>query len=347
MDTRTEIENQLGGPLTEYEWQGIEAAGDAQDIALDLKSVDDIAKRVRTQRRAIRPSRTSISPEVDVDAGEIAPEGQLSERAELLATVYVKCAAAYPGAQELKTQIAGTRRGRNEEALADWIDRQYFKALGVSRKSGKAAMAAVESLRAKGEDLVEILDHRWVPATSLLGQATILAEDLADMFMWDPDDALRWLVCGGDAPVPWFFSWEMNVTHNHLARNDWTDTLTRLTLRLDPTLKPEEVAAYYSQIRSFYLEGERLRSLDGKALALARFYLERQDNPTGWDGWRRRWNAGPGERVGQKYRGDAVGLNSFRRAVQSAYERLVWVGWWTGDEDPRARDWEHPDAGES
>jgi hypothetical protein len=251
----------------------------------------------------------------------------------ILAAIYAAMAEDNPMVCGLRELLDASRPLPDATGLAGWIGDRHFSALDVERGDNDAARTALERIRSAGEQLVTITylhkeqpTRLLVPAATLLGQIAINSERLADEYRWNSWDATRWLICGGTPPVPWVVRWRSEIRYSFTANFDATDTTTRLTLEIDPTLTPAEVAVAYSHARSAIFPRDRLRSLDRKALALAAFYLKQQENPPTWEAWRKRWNAGPGRKHGI-YRGDGGGPWNFPRDVRSAYERLVKVGW--------------------
>ena len=99
------------------------------------------------------------------------------------------------------------------------------------------------------------------------------------------------------------------------------DVTSRVTITLDPTVTPEQLAAWWRDVRHRMLP-RRYRPQQIKALRLARF-AARSSPDTTWDQDRRRWNAGISE-THPHWRYDDVA--NFRRHLKEAVRRLLYVG---------------------
>ena len=93
---------------------------------------------------------------------------------------------------------------------------------------------------------------------------------------------------------------------------------SRITMEIDPTLTPGEVAQRYKNLRA-PLVGARFRSMSEKHLRLAKFYGGHKPEDTTWTTLMNRWNHGEG-RDWMYNR-----FETFARDCKQAWERLM--GW--------------------
>ncbi|PZR80378.1 MAG: hypothetical protein DLM65_08045 [Candidatus Aeolococcus gillhamiae] len=345
-DCRAEIERELRGPITDAVWAWLEDESYTDDIEWQEGGAKGAAEAVRKHRRVFRTTRQPI------DHVERAPKGWQEDRIRQLARVYTQLAEQELSVRHLRAKIDGLSRraalrkaGREKAtrevagtpepaALVTWIIDRYYRALNI------AADADADAVRTALVPHLGTLPELWyrdgdevrvvaVPAGSLLGEVAKVAAELADRYRWSPWDATRWLVCGGDSPVPWVFRWKPELRGLH--RGEITDTTTRLVLEVDPAFTPSDVAAAYGRARATIYSGVRVRPLDDKSQALARFALDHGygDGKPPWEDWRKQWNAGPGRKRG-RYGSHDDGPRSkwrFRRDLHSAWGRLTRVGW--------------------
>jgi len=91
---------------------------------------------------------------------------------------------------------------------------------------------------------------------------------------------------------------------------------SRITMEIDPTLTPREVAQRYKNLRA-PLVGARFRSMSEKHLRLAEFYGGHKPEGTTWTTLMTRWNHGEGR--DWRY----TRFETFARDCKQAWERLM------------------------
>ena len=91
---------------------------------------------------------------------------------------------------------------------------------------------------------------------------------------------------------------------------------SRITMEIDPTLTPGEVAQRYKDLRA-PLAGARFRSMSEKRLRLAKFHGGHKPEGTTWTTLMTRWNHGEG----RDWRYDR--FEAFVRDCKQAWERLM------------------------
>jgi hypothetical protein len=143
----------------------------------------------------------------------------------------------------------------------------------------------------------------------VLNDLRYLSETLAGRYGWQPGQATEFVLTGA---TPAISSFEVGVKMRMSI-----PALSRVTLTVDPTLSPREVAEYYRQYRQQVL-GRRHRSLSEKHTALALFMSFRPLGETyaeamkAWNKEYRKW------RYGQE--------TNFGRDAQVARRRLLTPG---------------------
>ena len=93
---------------------------------------------------------------------------------------------------------------------------------------------------------------------------------------------------------------------------------SRISMEIDPTLTPGEVAERYKKLRSSFI-GVRYRSMSEKHLRLAEFYRGHKPEGTTWTALMDKWNCS--QRRGWEYNR----FETFARDCKRAWERLM--GW--------------------
>ena len=91
---------------------------------------------------------------------------------------------------------------------------------------------------------------------------------------------------------------------------------SRITMEIDPTLTPEEVAERYKKIR-VSLIGARYRSMSEKHMRLAEFYGGDKPEGTTWTALMTKWNHC------QDRNWNYVRFETFARDCKQAWQRLM------------------------
>ena len=123
-----------------------------------------------------------------------------------------------------------------------------------------------------------------ISATGKLERLRLLSEALATRFSWRPVQATMFVLTGA-APVVTLTRFDYHLRQPAAA--------SRITMTIDPTISPAEVAGRYEKARQGVLGG-RYRNLSDKHLKLAIFMADRPDNETlkhSMSAWNRRFPA--------------------------------------------------------
>lgn len=153
----------------------------------------------------------------------------------------------------------------------------------------------------------EWIHHAVTAHGGVLETLRALSERLAKFHGWHPA-AASVFVLTGDAPPPRRIVWRARGDTSPFAR-------LALTIEIDPTLPPQELAKSYAAMRRQFITGERTRRLSEKHLRLALFVVERPEGEP-WSNRMKAWNkAAPKWR----YRHES----NFRRDAAKVRQRLL------------------------
>ena len=159
----------------------------------------------------------------------------------------------------------------------------------------------------------ESADDQWVRRVRVrhggtLDRLRILGKSLARRFAWHEARATTFVLTDMSPPLSSLrggFRMELSQPIS-----------SRITMEIDPTLTPEEVAKRYKELRASLI-GARYRSMGEKHLRLAEFYAGNKPEGTTWASLMERWNHG--QVRGWRY----TRFENFARDCKKAWERLI------------------------
>jgi hypothetical protein len=262
-NTRARVDAELEEPVADPLWDYLDAQGYVEDIELGLKSASQvaaIASRIRTvtSDRADQPVvREPGLPR----AGEAA-----RARIDALSAIYAAWASARPDVSRFRsvlvrtiplvTGAAGTTvapAGQPGTIAADqvgaWV-RWCFHADSPGGDGTGYLTQLIAETSPNGPTRVADLwyidgrDERrlTVPAAGVLGKLARLASELSEEYRWRPSEAAMFVLSGR---TPEVFVYVGSAEVRYYERS----ATTRLTLTVDPSLNPDEVAGIYSRLR--------------------------------------------------------------------------------------------------
>lgn len=154
--------------------------------------------------------------------------------------------------------------------------------LGGDRYSRLTRMLSFVAPPSHHEPLPPRDEWRWhktyAAAGSPVEELLTLSDRLCEKFNWEPEEATTWILSGavpGTPSVRW--RWEPRTP----------SAAGRITITIDPTVSPGELADHYRRIRTRIL-AKPTRRISEKHLALAVFASQR--NEERWKDWMERWN---------------------------------------------------------
>lgn len=130
------------------------------------------------------------------------------------------------------------------------------------------------------------IHHIPVADGGVLDRVRELAEYLAPRYGWDVADAANFVLTGASQPAP--------RIRSEVTLVDQLPVMSRITLSIDPSMKANEVARYYDEIRS-EITSTRSRELSEKHVELAHFVAGRPEGETwlqrmqAWNHQHRKW----------------------------------------------------------
>ena len=133
-------------------------------------------------------------------------------------------------------------------------------------------------------------DDQWVRRVPVrhggtLGGLRVVSNSLARQFSWQEAQATNFVLTGISPLLSSSRGGIRMVLNQPIS--------SRITMEIDPTLTPGEVAQRYKNLRAPWV-GARFRSMSEKHLRLAKFYGGHKPEGTTWTTLMTRWNHGEG-----------------------------------------------------
>ena len=221
------------------------------------------------------------------------------------------------------------------EEVVEWIKRQAAAEGAASRYLRVPIPDGYEPIRRNGGILVEPVlaisetspatqvemellsygspDDQWVRRVPVKHGGTLdklkeISESLARRFTWKEAQATTFVLTGM-SPLLSSLRGEIRMAFSQPISS-------RISMEIDPTLTPEEVAEEYKKLRALLI-GARYRSMSQKHLRLAEFYGGHKPEGTTWTALMNKWNH-------QQDRGwEYNRFETFARDCKKAWERLM------------------------
>jgi hypothetical protein len=150
---------------------------------------------------------------------------------------------------------------------------------------------------------------------SVLDELHWLGQRLSEQFPWDPRDA-TWFVLTGEPPMRPLVELTCDVTESE----DPPYSQARISLSVDATLSPDEVANHYARVRDQLLGGVGIRRAEARTLEVFRFVTARRVHHPGstWGDLVRQWDQTAPEEWG--FGGDEKAFQVYwRRGFRSVF----------------------------
>lgn len=300
MNIREELAATVGHPVSDAEWSVLVADGWVGEVEVGAWDVDDLAAKYRALRAAfggVRPPRSRVVAAPPVPA-------RLAARARAVSRVVAALAGEHPSTVAWRAEhLPGGLLAVDE--LEEWL------ATVQGPAGGDGVRVAWPRRAGERWEEVPVVGHGPV----LAGLARVAA-GLARTHRWQPGEATLFVVAGEVpyiSPVTYAAAWRSPTFRvaDGLASHSVT---SRLTIEVDPVVRPEELAASYRQVRRRFLpDGYHPQS--EKHLELAAFGVE-QPAASSWAALADRWN-----RLYPRWAYGHVG--NFARDWRAAYRRLM------------------------
>lgn len=383
-NVRRELERELRGGVSEEEWADLVNDLYVQEVLAGLVPIAALADRVRRLRR-VYGQRT---PVLDEQRLALRSAEAVSARIDALSAIYAHWVDSDDtgvrwfrthelvdhGSAAFRAYIDGNGPYPDFELLnsadvADWVLERRRR--DAPDGDGDEHVRKLISQTAFGEK--DRVKHLWylaerneriltVDARGTLGKLAVLAEQLSDRYRWRPSEASMFVLTGRVPEV------QVYVGSASIRYGEGAAT-TRVTMELDPSLTPQQVAGIYGRLRASISPAGPPRALSAKHYSLARhvgphvrLYLDHPGSvrrpgrrprvgvsglatfvePVGGHTWQtlcRSWNDQHREErtsTGGGWRYDAV--RNFNRDAKDALLRLLYPEWKRPDEPPRPKE---------
>jgi hypothetical protein len=281
------------GRVTLQEWRLLEGV-----YGPSLREGDDgVLRQAVEALYALRKAGTTIAPvHVDTADRRRAPKNRQLAHHDALAALLAKYAAADPIVVAFRHKVVG-RKLIEPHAVDAWL-----RARAVA-KNKKGRPRKPFRLLAYGTPGCDTALHLAVAADGALAPLVELSDRLARTYGWHPAEATVFVLTGYVPPA-------------RSIRVDFYEDMrlrarSRVTLTIDPTSTPNEVAAAYRRRRNQVFG--RTRRLTPTLAKLAQFTIEHDG--IGWRDRMQEWNASS---LRSKYNEVAA----FRRDSEQALTRL-------------------------
>ncbi len=334
---REQVERALGRPLAETTWLQLVDLGFEEELEQGAATPEEIAARVRDFGDTWRDGPARI-PAVGESAAGLPGGALLALRASVVSEIATVAASVDGALCYFRETFLPDGQPIPEDAINGWVVAQYRSKLpsgwpvtgdpAVGDAHYKANAEVQLNPRFKERHAVLQWAERnsagdwragcWpVPLKSPLARLVTLMQHLHDRWLWSEPEAFLFVVCGRTPHVP-TIKGSATVRNRELTEAlGWHDIFSRVTIEVDPTVSPEQLAAWWRDVRRRVLP-RRYRPMSEKHLQLARFST-RRDESTTWEQDRRAWNTAFPE-----WAFDDRG--NFRQAVLQGRDRLVRVG---------------------
>jgi hypothetical protein len=256
---RQELERRLPD-LTDGEWSLLDEDGHVAEAESGAADLDYLVERVRRLRQAVgQPPKREPAAEL-ARAEELARRA--TSRAEALSALLAAEASQDTGVVKFRREEL---RGRliKPERVGAWVDRH-------AKPATQLLTVSTENPDEPLEHSVRMLEYATPPAAwvlrvgvalnSPLERLRALSESLANRHAWQPAQASVFVLTG---LVPILAPIRARTTIRYPI-----PAASRITLDVDPTVTPREVAEHYAATRKGMLAG-RSRRMSEKHLRLA------------------------------------------------------------------------------
>lgn len=291
--------------LTDGEWSLLEDDGHVREYDSGAVDLDHLVERVKRLRQAIGESPARERTIEVAEAGKLARRA--TTRAQALSALLAVQAAQDPSVVDFRRKELRSHLVKPER-VGEWVERRKSEPSELLTVDAKRPDQTLKRSRLVLEYAVApslYVQHVAVALHSSLDWLRRVSESLASRFAWWPAQGSLFVLTGLVPIIP-------PIRSTTTRRLPITAT-SRITLEIDPTLTPREVAGYYATARKGLL-GRRSRRMSEKHLRLAIYAATHKDGT-----WAERmlgWNI---ENPDRPY----THSTNFQRDAASALRRLL------------------------
>jgi hypothetical protein len=284
--------------VTSDEWRAL-----VNILGEPLRTGDSVAlqhavEMVRQLRKVSVDAAPARRGRVGPRTSSIRSSERLSAHEKAVAVLFARYAAADQNVTVFRRQVL------HEQLISPAEIESWLRARANVPRDGQGRPTVPIRVLAYGIPGSDTALHMAITAEGSLGALADLSERLARTYSWSPAEATLFVLTS-DTPAVKPIRVELREDTRLRARS-------RITLVVDPTCTPSEVAAEYRRRRSRVFG--RTRRLTPKLAALAQFTIEHEG--LGWSDQMQAWNASRSR--SSRYNDAAV----FRRDCEQALTRL-------------------------
>ena len=325
-EIRAALARRLGREPKEEVWDRLVEEDYVRDVWLEIAEIDYLEEKYREFNRI--PARLLRPPKSAKDSG------LRKIRLQILSDLTARQAAAEKSVIAFRRQYLAEGLLKRQEVV-EWITRQAAEEGPASRYLRVPIPDGYEPIRRNGRIVtepmltisdstsairveVELLsyaapDNQWVQRIPVRHSGTLdglrmLSESLARRFTWQEAQATSFVLTGISPLLSSLRGWIRMALSQPIS--------SRISMEVDPTLTPEEVAEQYKKLRA-PLVGARYRSMSEKHLSLAEFYGGRKPEGTTWAALMGKWNRS------QVRSWRYIRFETFARDCKQAWRRLM------------------------
>ena len=325
-EIRSALARRLGHEPKEAVWNRLVEDDHVREVWLDIAEIDYLEEKYcefnRIPRELSQPAKSSMD------------NGNRQLRLQILSDLTARQAAKEKGVKTFRQQHLTGRLLKREE-VGKWIERQAAVDGPASRYLRIPIPDGYEPIRRNGRTFteptltisdtspathvdVELLayaspDDQWVRRIPVKHGGTLdrlraLSQLLARRYKWMEAQATIFVLTDV-SPLLSSLRGGFRIEFNQPISS-------RITMEIDPTLTPEEVAKQYKKLRASLI-GARYRSLSEKHLRLAEFYRGHKPDGTTWAKLMEEWNHS------QDREWRYIRFETFARDCKQAWQRLM------------------------
>ena len=298
-EIRAALAHRLGREPKKEVWDRLVEEDYVREVWEETAQIDYLEKKYRQFARA---------PDVLLQPARDATDSGLRQiRLQILSDLTARQAATEKRVITFRQQHLAKGLLKREEVVG-WITRQAMKDGPASRYLRVPVPDGYEPIRRNGRIFTEPLltisdtssaiqieiellsyaspDDQWVRRIPVrhggtLDRLRVVSESLARRFTWKEAQATTFVLTG-ISPL-------LSSLRGGIRMALSQPISSRITMEIDPTLTPGEVAEQYKKLRASLI-GTRYRSMSEKHLRLAEFYGGHKPEGTTWAALMDKWN---------------------------------------------------------
>ena len=247
-----------GQPLDEDEWDLLIASGQVTRLAQNQATIEEVSSAIIAQRRTYRASARAPK----LKGPSAAQRDNLRRRLAHNRALSVLLVAHLEQDDTDSFHVRAFRRRRLSGTLVTdlwtWLQTQVHRQGRPTIENGRLFFVIIR--------IDEQIIRRATRRGRTLDQLRVISEQLAAFYRWPPADAATYVLTGIRPTV--------HSIDGSVQRRSPIIARSTVTLTIDPTATPGEVAAAYSRLRTD--EFPRVRRLTDKYATLAAFTFRHQ-----------------------------------------------------------------------